>query len=68
MIAHARRLVRFGSLVATDKRLPRVVRYGLAVCLLIPGPVDELLAIPAVVAVLVWRRAVVVDCWNRSRV
>jgi hypothetical protein len=68
LLGHVRRLVLFGRLVATDRRLPRVARYGLAVCLLIPGPVDELIALPAVIAVLVWRRAVVVDCWNRSRV
>jgi hypothetical protein len=66
LLTTIRRLVRFGRLVATDRRLPRVVRYGLAVLLLIPGPVDELVALPAVIAVLIWRRAVIVDCWERS--
>jgi hypothetical protein len=66
MKCHLMRVLRFGKLVATDRRLPRPVRYGLVVCLLIPGPVDELLAIPAILAVLVWRRQVVFDCWRMS--
>lgn len=61
------RTLRFLGLLARDSRLPRVVRYGLAVCFLIPGPVDELVALPAVLAVLVLRRHVVVDCWERAR-
>jgi hypothetical protein len=62
-----RQIVKFLGLVVRHPGIPRWARYGLAVLFLIPGPVDELLALPAIITLLIVRRAVIFECWEASK-
>lgn len=62
-----RRLCRFFKLVVKHDRIPRWLVWVFGVCLLIPGPIDEVLVFPVVAGLLVCRRDVISECWKESR-
>lgn len=62
-------VVRAVRIAATDRRIPRPLRWAAGVGLLpIPGPVDEvLLVVVAIPLVLFWRRPLV-EAWSSAAV
>ena len=66
-MTRVRQILKFVGLVCRHPGIPRWVRYGLIVLLAIPGPVDELLALPCIITLLVVRRAVIFECWEASK-
>lgn len=62
-----RQLFRFAGLVVRHPGIPKWLRVGLAVCLFIPGPVDEAVVFIAIGGLLVYRRWVITECWEASK-
>lgn len=63
-----RHVARAGKALATDRTLPRWLRVVLVVaCLPIPGPVDNLVQIGAVVIVAIWYRPALINAWVSAR-
>jgi hypothetical protein len=67
MRTRLRHFARFLRAIVKHPRLPRWVRYGLVVLLLIPGPVDEALALVVLLAVAVVYRREVSATWVQTR-
>lgn len=66
-IDRAHRLWRFAKAVMRHPRVPGWLKYALGVMLLIPGPVDEMIAVVVLVIVAVARWDVVRESWEVSR-
>jgi hypothetical protein len=49
-------------------RVPRWIKYMLGVLLLIPGPIDEFLALVVLMCIGVWKRDIVKECWRTSAI
>jgi hypothetical protein len=62
-----RRLIRATRIAATDKRIPRPLRWFAAVALLpIPGPVDEAVLIIAAIPLGLFYRERLRDAWRQA--
>lgn len=63
-----RRTVRAVRIAATDKRIPRPLRWAAAVGLLpIPGPFDEVILIVVALPLAVFYRRPLADAWRDAR-
>jgi hypothetical protein len=62
-----RHIARFMGKLCRHKGIPKWLRIGLVILLLIPGPVDELIAAAVLVPLAVWRREIIAECWAASR-
>lgn len=62
-----RQILRFAGLVCRHPGIPKWLRVGLVVCLAIPGPVDEVVALVVIGGLLTCRRYVVTECWEASK-
>ena len=65
-MTRVRRIARFLKMLARHPRIPKWVRVALAVCLFIPGPIDEALLFVFVAVLLVVRRDVITECWSAA--
>jgi hypothetical protein len=62
-----KRLVRAVRFAATDKRIPRPLRWFAAVGLLpVPGPFDEALLLLAAIPLGLFYRAPLAEAWRRA--
>jgi hypothetical protein len=62
-----RRTVRAVRIAATDKRIPRPLRWLAALGLApIPGPLDEALLLIVAIPLALFYRAPLADAWRRS--
>lgn len=62
-----RRTVRAVRIVATDKRIPRPLRWLAALGLApIPGPLDEALLLIVAIPLALFYRGPLADAWRRS--
>ena len=67
MNSHVRHLFRAVRFAATDKRIPRPLRWLVALGLLpVPGPFDEIVLLVAAVPLAVFYREPLVDAWRRG--
>jgi hypothetical protein len=48
-------------------KVPKWVKYLLGVLLIIPGPVDEFLAMSVLVVLAIWHWDVVTECWTQAK-
>jgi hypothetical protein len=63
------RLIRCSKAVSRDERIPRPFRWcfkGAVLCLVIPGPVDEVVLLVLVALVVIFWRTPVVEAWRGS--
>jgi len=61
------RLIRALRLLASDERIPRPLRWGLALGLLpAPGPFDEAVLLLVAVPLFIFHRAQLADAWARA--
>jgi hypothetical protein len=69
MGAWFKRVLRAARFAATDKRIPRTLRWFAAFGLLpIPGPFDELVLLLAVVPLALFYRGPLLEAWQRAGV
>jgi len=62
-----RRTLRAVRFAATDERIPRPLRWLVALGLLpVPGPLDEVVLLIAAVPIAVLYRAPLADAWRRA--
>jgi hypothetical protein len=62
-----KRTIRAGRIAATDKRIPKPLRWFAAFGLLpIPGPVDEAVLLIVVIPLALFYRAPLADAWRRA--
>lgn len=66
--AHASHAWRFVKAVNRHPRVPKWIKYMLGVLLIIPGPVDEFLALIVLVGIGCWKREIVRECWHTSAI
>ena len=67
MWALLRRLIRAARYAATDKRIPKPLRWFAALGLLpVPGPFDEIVLLMAAVPLALFYRGPLADAWRRS--
>jgi len=65
--ARLRRLFRALRIAATDTRIPRPLRWVVALGLLpIPGPFDEIVLVLAAVPLALFYRRPLADAWKRA--
>jgi hypothetical protein len=58
---------RFVKAVNQHPKVPKWVKYLLGVLLIIPGPVDEFLAMSVLVVLAIWHWDVVTECWTQAK-
>jgi hypothetical protein len=62
-----RRTIRAVSILARDRRIPRPLRWILALGLLpVPGPFDELVLLLAAVPLVLFYRRSLVEAWREA--
>jgi hypothetical protein len=67
VLAFFKRVVRAARFAATDKRIPRPLRWFAALGLLpVPGPFDEIVLLIAAVPLVLFYREPLADAWRRS--
>ena len=67
MFAFLKRVVRAVRFVATDKRIPRPLRWFVALGLLpVPGPIDEIVLLIAAVPLGLFYRQPLAEAWRRA--
>jgi hypothetical protein len=67
VLAFFERVVRAARFAATDKRIPRPLRWFAALGLLpVPGPFDEIVLLIAAVPLVLFYREPLADAWRRS--
>ena len=67
MFAFVRRVIRAARYAATDKRIPKPIRWFAALGLLpVPGPFDEIVLLAAAVPLGLFYREPLADAWRRS--
>jgi hypothetical protein len=67
MAARVKQLVRALRFAATDPRIPRPLRWLVALGLLpVPGPLDELVLLVAAVPLAVFYRRPLAEAWRRA--
>ena len=67
MLAFFKRVIRAARFAATDKRIPRPLRWFAALGLLpVPGPFDEIVLLIAAVPLVLFYRGPLADAWRRS--
>ena len=67
MLAFFRRLIRAVRFAATDRRIPRPLRWLAALGLLpVPGPFDEAVLLIAAIPLVLFYRGPLRDAWRRS--
>lgn len=68
MLSFCKRVVRAVRYAATDKRIPRPLRWLVALGLLpVPGPFDEIVLLLAAVPLGLFYREPLAEAWHRSR-
>ncbi|HEU5244738.1 MAG TPA: hypothetical protein VFU33_10085 [Gaiellaceae bacterium] len=68
MLSFFRHLFRAVRYAATDKRIPRPLRWLVALGLLpVPGPFDEIVLLVAAVPLGLFYREPLAEAWRRSR-
>ena len=67
MWAFLKRLIRAVRFAATDKRIPKPLRWFAALGLLpVPGPFDEIVLLLAAVPLVLFYRGPLAEAWHRS--
>jgi hypothetical protein len=67
VISRIKHVGRFLAHVTKHERIPRWLKVGLIVLLLIPGPIDEALAAMILIPLFIIKRDIMVECWDRAR-
>ena len=67
MMRRLKRIGRFLDAVMHHPRVPRWLKVGLGVLLVIPGPIDEALAAVILLGLALAHRDVVAECWEGTR-
>ena len=67
MFAALKRVIRATRYAATDARIPKPIRWLIALGLLpVPGPFDEIVLLAAAVPLGLFYRESLADAWRRS--